>query len=153
MMKKSIHLLLTLLLSALVTYGGSGVNAYFYCCDDCRSEGPEAITGKLCCEIHSHDHETLLVDHRHNAGEHLCEMESHDSCGVERISFSWKSFTRPLVLQPLAIELNDAPFPVQKDPHSDQTQTLIFCYAETGCQKPPNLSSKVYLAMLTILLI
>lgn len=152
-MKRSIHILLTLILSALIVYGGSGVNAYFYCCDDCRSEGPEAITGKLCCEIHSHDHETLLVDHRHNAGEHLCEMESHDSCGVERIAFSWEPSTRHQEPQPQAIDLGAVPFLLQATIHPDEVDTVIISHPETKCQKPPNLSNEVYLTLLTTLII
>lgn len=152
-MKRSIHILLTLILSALIVYGGSGVNAYFYCCDDCRSEGSEVITAHRCWEIHSHEHEATSTDHSHSVGNHLCEVGSHDNCGVERIAFSWEPSTRHQELQPQAIDLGAVPFLLHATTHPDEVDTVIISPPETKCQKPPNLSSEVYLTLLTTLII
>ncbi|MDD2515401.1 MAG: hypothetical protein WC191_07695 [Proteiniphilum sp.] len=152
-MKRSIQILLTLILSALIVYGGSGVNAYFYCCDDCRSEGSEVITAHRCCEIHAHKHEAATTDHRLNVSHHLCEVGSHDNCGVERIAFSWEPSTRHQEPQPQAIDLGAVPFLLQATIHPDEVDTVIISHPETKCQKPPNLSSEVYLTLLTTLII
>ena len=152
-MKKSIQLLLSLLLSCLVIYGGSGVNAYFYCCDDCRSEGTEVVIGQRCCEIHAHTHDAHLADQLHMDGYNVCELGSHDNCGVERVAFSWESFTRHQELQPQAIDLNSMPFMVQPTAELDPADTPTPSYFPTGSQKPPNLSNAVYLTLLTTLII
>ena len=152
-MKKSIQILLSLFLSALVIYGGSGVNAYFFCCDDCRSEGSEVIIGQLCSEIHSHTHDAILADQRHNVGDQLCKVGSHDNCGVERIDFNWESFTRHQELQPQAINLDALPFMAEATRHPDPTETVMLSHLHSESQKPPNLSSEVYLTLLTTLII
>ena len=153
LMKTSIHLLLTLFLTVLVIYGGSGVNAYFYCCDDCRSEGSEVITDHRCCEIHTYAHQANFDSNRHDTTNHLCEIETHDSCGVERIAFSWETFNRNQELQPQAIDLHDVPLMAHLIQSHDQMPSAMISSPETESQKPPNLSSEVYRSLLTTLLI
>lgn len=152
-MTTSIHLLLTLFLTVLVIYGGSGVNAYFYCCDNCRSEGMEVITDHRCCEIHASALKVSLDSQRHDTANHLCEVGAHDSCGVERIAFSWETFTRNQELQPQAIDLHDVPFLAHSTQNHDLTPGAMISRPETESQKPPNLSSEVYRSLLITLLI
>ena len=152
-MKQSFHFLLTLLLSALFVYGGSGVNAYFFCCDDCRAMGSSAVTEHKCSEIHSHAHETGITDHRDGENDQQYAVGLHDSCGVERITFSWESFTRYQELQPLTIDLDETPFWANISDHHDLAKSWNLTCHHTGSHKPPNLSREGYLSLLTILLI
>lgn len=155
-MKKSIFILLTLFLSALIVYGGSGVNAYFYCCDDCRTEGATVVTEDKCCEIHSHDHGDANTTHMHlEVKEHsLCTFEMHDTCGIERIHVDWQSFTQlQHPLQPLVLDLDHSPFLITTGTSFAAAALSSPAYSNRRTQKPPDLSKEVYLSLLTTLII
>lgn len=153
-MRKSIFILLTLFLSALIVYGGSGVNAYFYCCDDCRSEGVTVVTEDKCCEIHSHDLSHGTQMHNGVEAHSLCLFEMHDTCGIERILFNWQSFTQlQYLLQPLAIDLDHSPFVTSAGSTIAAVNLSSQAYGQIGTQKPPDLSKEVYLSLLATLII
>ena len=94
----------------LVFYGGAGVNIIFYCCNECQSEGLNALKNNKCCDIHHHPHDNPVA---HNAisgccddrcnhhdpedlsdTEHayscICDLHTcNDLCSLERIDFDW----------------------------------------------------------------
>lgn len=148
-MEKSIQYLLTLFLATLITYTGSGVNAYSFCCDDCRYEGTVAVTKNLCCEIHLHNHKKSLNSCQYPTDKYLCEFDSGDICKVEHISCNWESSLPQMDLQPNTVSLFDSTL----TPHNSSIipNTFPLLLLHTGSQKPPNLSSKTYAALLTTL--
>lgn len=153
-MRKSIFILLALFLSALIVYGGSGVNAYFYCCDDCRSEGASAITEDKCCEIHSHEHADGTHMHLEVKEQFMSTFEMHGTCGIERINFTWQSFTQlQYQLQPLVLDLDHSPFMISTGTSFAVADISSPAYSNRRSQKPPDLSKEAYLSLLTTLII
>lgn len=153
-MKKGIHILLSFFLTALIIYGGSGVNAYFFCCDDCRAEGPNAVVKHKCCEIHHHHHLGGLITHQE---EHVCSpyvVEAHGTCGVDRIHFDWQPSSDDQVqLQPLTVDLTRLPFLVAGESGIAVNKLPEPHYPSKRGQKPPNLSKDDYFSLLTTLII
>ena len=109
-MKKIFTYPVTLMMAALIFYGGAGVNLILYCCNLCRSEGLEAVSNDKCCEIHHHHHAgNHQIHHASGCCEHesnACTEENHidriqdycdlqddqstgECCSFERISFDW----------------------------------------------------------------
>lgn len=75
-------------MSALVFYGGAGVNVISFCCNDCRNEGTEVLKKDMCCEIHGHshhEHEVAVECDDHCNIQHTDEM----CCNLKRIDFDW----------------------------------------------------------------
>ena len=151
-MKKSIHIFLGIFLATLMVYGGSGVNAYFYCCNDCRDEGTAAFVEHKCCDIHHHHHLSGFITHYE---DHLCDqsISSHDDeCGVERFSVDLSfSSDNDIKLQPAIIDINfDYLVAVQDITYDADIQNSANL---TPSQKPPNLSKDDYFSLLTTLII
>ena len=153
-MKKRIITFITLLLIFAVSYGGSGVNMYFYCCDDCRSEGLSAIVYQKCEEVHHHHHMGGLIVHYTSDDSCVHQLtENPDFCGVERISVSWDSHTNVIShLQPAILNLNPLFIHI-----AEKTEALSMPVQELrdhgSSQKPPNLSKLTYFSLLTTLII
>lgn len=141
-MKKFLSISLVFLLAFVITYAGSGINAYSFCCDDCHSLGAEAVASNMCCDMHHHSETPSDND--------TCD-NSHDKCNIERLAIELQdiSFTQEL----LFIKVLDIPFPtlpyVARQP--------IECVNTTGfitqSQKPPNMSEKTYFSLLETLII
>ncbi len=151
-MKKKIFTLIALLLTAIVIYGGSGVNMYLFCCDDCRDEGAAAVIEHKCCEIHHH-HSDDSTEHQEDYLRDLNIHDSHGECGIERVSVNWTySLGKTHNLSPVIIFLPDLVsftniFNLSLF-YDSQSNTF-----ETNSQKPPNLSKEVYFNLLTSLII
>ncbi len=151
-MKKKIFTLIALLLTAIVIYGGSGVNMYLFCCDDCRDEGAAAVIEHKCCEIH-HRHSDDSTEHQEDYLRDLNIHDSHGECGIERVSVNWTySLGKTHNLSPVIIFLPDLVsftniFNLSLF-YDSQSNTF-----ETNSQKPPNLSKEVYFNLLTSLII
>ena len=109
-MKKIFTYPVSLILAALIFYGGAGVNLISYCCNLCRSEGIEAVSNDKCCEIHHHHHtgnhqihhmsgccelvcNTHSEDNHNNRIQDYCGLQDDQStgecCSFERINFEW----------------------------------------------------------------
>lgn len=153
-MKKVLFTLVALLISAIVIYGGSGVNMYFFCCDDCRHEGAAAIIEHKCCEIHHSSHSVDLADNGNH--EYICDLNTHDShceCEIERISVDWTySVAKIHDLNPVIISLHDLVLFADISNLSliDDSQSNNF---KRKSQQPPDLSKEVYFNLLTTLII
>jgi len=139
-MKKINIYSVTILLIALVFYGGAGVNFISYCCNLCRHEGIEAVIKDKCCDIHHHHHD----DHD--------EHTSENCCSFERINFDWSA-------QNFSKQETDFS-PVKQDIHSCNLLTLSFVdLIKTGKihshipHGPPKVLPCDYLSILTVLLI
>ena len=148
-MKKKWITVIVLMLCLIVAYGGSGVNVYFYCCDDCRSQGTMAITEDKCCEIHHHHDSDVSASHI----RHECDaLESTDACGVERISVNWNSYVHQINLQPVFSYLDNHIFLINKEILEPFGFTKsVPLYSDT--QKPPNLGEDTYFDLLNTLII
>lgn len=148
LMKRIATYLAVCFLALLVCYGGSGVNLFTFCCDDCQSEGLSALLENRCCEIHDHHHCDPTA---HHADGH-CDDETDESecCGVDRIEFEWKSVStmafdfQPLVMDLPAFQLSYYTF--VPDPY------VKLCMVEEASGPPP-VCPKVYLSLLTTLII
>jgi len=109
-MKKIGTYSVTLLMIALVFYGGAGVNFISYCCNLCRHEGIEAVLKDKCCDIHHHANNNL-TNHVSDCCDNSCDSHAEDNpvnipnescgfsdehasgncCSFERISFDWSA--------------------------------------------------------------
>jgi hypothetical protein len=146
-MKKSIYIFLATFLSVLIFWGGSGVNAYFFCCDDCRTE--KIITGTDCCStsqnitLHNNDNACLY----HRLAEGKC-------CGVDRIEFDWQSASgNQINLQPLSIDLDNSIFLSVHEAKSVADTLSLYRLLNRQSQKPPDLSKDDYFDLLCMLII
>lgn len=146
-MKKVFTYLFVVVMAILVFYGGAGVNVASFCCQDCRSEGLEVLTGDKCCEIHGHSHELEheTIEHTDGSLNHPHEM----CCDMSRISFDWGSekvsveSPQPVILDLLTdglLNISLISFPIVKE-------------ITSVMPKGPPLPPRAYLSTLTILLI
>jgi hypothetical protein len=153
-MRKSIFTTIAVLLAILIAYGGSGVNIFFYCCDDCRSEGPDAVIGGTCCELHHHHHLNGLITHfdKHTCTQHLAGTP--DECGVERISVLWESTSNnnPGVA-PLSFYLAHSFTAQIPSAKLSSDVTPLIGSVNPATQKPPHQSKAEYFSLLTTLII
>ena len=145
-MEKKVTGLFTLLLAALIFYGGAGVNIVTYCCNDCRSEGVAVLQESSCCEVHGHEHKQ---DTGISETTPSCQTEDA-SCDLERISFDWNSAGQYAVnLQPLVVDLLSFGIsPVSLIPVVAANH-LFYSDGES----PPIVCPRIYLSLLTTLLI
>jgi hypothetical protein len=153
-MRKSIFTTIAVLLAILIAYGGSGVNIFFYCCDDCRAEGVEAVIGDTCCELHHHHHLNGLITHfdKHTCTQHLAGTP--DECGVERISVLWESTSNnnPGVA-PLSFYLAHSFTAQIPSAKLSSDVTPLIGSVNPATQKPPHQSKAEYFSLLTTLII
>lgn len=150
MMKKTFTYLFILVMSALIFYGGAGINVISYCCDKCRSAGIEVVSDHKCCEMHKHHHE------HHAAANPSCEkcIEHTDDmcCGLKRLKHDWNNQNvsdSELDIEPVAIDLLYAgTCNISTIPLLSAEENLIIM--ATG---PPLKIPRAYLSLLTTLLI
>lgn len=141
-MKEKITYLFLLFMATLIFYGGAGVNIVTYCCNDCRAEGVAVLKEKSCCKVHGHD--------RPFAGAVPDCGPGCDGCDVERVSFDWNS-VHPLTLNlhPVVTDLiSSAVSPLSWVPGLATTDLLRF-----DGKSPPAVCPRIYLSLLTTLLI
>lgn len=152
-MKKVLFTLVALLISAIVIYGGSGVNMYLFCCDDCRIEGTAAFIEHKCCEIHHHHHSDDSTEYQEDYLRYLNIHDSHSECGIERVSVNWTySIEKKQDLNPVIIFLPDLVLfaGISNLSLIDDSQSNNF---KRKSQQPPDLSKEVYFNLLTTLII
>lgn len=169
MMKRIAYIFTSLLLITLIAYGGSGVNLYFFCCDDCRDDGViKAIVEHSCCERHHHNHSESIA-HNHESGcccapshdaRHSmhtsytsCDETSHGACNVQRISVNWQTAqSENPEIAPTSFDVFSSTFCLFTPQNYDLKPTISFIrYSDT--QKPPNLDKDIYLSLLNTLII
>lgn len=155
MMQRCVSIFIVVILSLLVAYGGSGVNAYFFCCGKCPTEGMVAPITDSCCESSS-----LMPDGLDSMCDRCSQCDSvgfqanHRECGVERITFDWQWFqSNPIQLQPIVVDLDDCLFSQSFPDFSTEGLLLVFCDENRRTQHPPNLSKRDYFSLLTTLVI
>lgn len=153
-MKNNFLTFLSVLLAILIAYCGSGVNIFFYCCDDCRSEGTEAVIGGTCCELHHHHHLNGLITHldKHTCNQHLANAP--DKCGVERISVLWESNSNnnPGV-EPFCVYIVHSLSALISSSKLSSDIIPLIGFENPASQKPPHLSKEEYFSLLTTLII
>lgn len=153
-MQRNAFILLSIFLSVLISYGGSGVNTYFYCCGNCRADSRSTAVEQECCEVHPHHHESCLLSYH---DDHNCDQSvrhTHGECSVDRIEFDWQSSQgNRIELQPKVIDLNYIFF----FPMEQLTDMIAYLSPvsrwERQSQKPPDLSKEDYFSLLTLLII
>ena len=153
-MKRVFRILPVLFVAIAIVYGGSGINIYSYCCDDCRAEGISAIVEHKCCEIHEHKHEDDR--HPHQPADHLCTQDTHfpsedfHACSIERVEPDWSNYTsQKMAVQPVFTYIDNFVFV----PDGEAPELLLQQLRYTDTQKPPDLSKDIYLDLLTTLII
>lgn len=147
---KNFSILLTLVLAALIAYGGAGVNYVTYCCSHCQSVGIERMIEKKCCETEKENEEkhdsSLNVE---NKG--IAKLQQDKKCGIHRINFLWKyPVSQKIQLLPVVLDLLSDGFSCLFSPALVSADFLTrFLEGE-----PPDLySPRDYLSFLTLLLI
>ncbi len=147
-MKKLLSISLTILLAIVISYAGSGINAYSFCCEDCHTFGVEAIVGEKCCDIHHDEHHS---EQKSNDNA-FCET-SHDQCSLDRLDMDLQDAPSENNQTQIAIHLMDIYFTTLLYPSSriEPDETITGDVSQT--QRPPNLSEIVYFTMLETLII
>ena len=148
-MKKFLSISLLFLLAIVITYAGSGINIYSFCCDDCHTVGVEAITTNKCCDIHHDEHSSKenifdIVD--------TCE-KSHDQCTLERMDIDLQGVSFQKSQTQISIKVLEVLFPTLSYLSNNQTECKKSIGFITQTQKPPNLSKLVYFSLLETLII
>ncbi len=147
-MKKFLSVSLTVLLAIVITYAGSGINAYSFCCEDCQTYGIEAIVESKCCDIH---HEVCQSEQIVN-NDALCS-DSHGQCSLERLDIDLQSITTQQDQTQIAINQLDIYFTtLLYELNKEELDETITGYISQS-QKPPNLSKHVYFSLLETLII
>jgi hypothetical protein len=148
-MKKAIHILLSLFLSALIFYGGSGVNVFFFCCDKCQAEKATVVAifvGIQCCSDSQKD--------SNNACCSRCQTEGEVCCSVDRIEFDWQLSSRNQTqLQPLSNDLDSSIFLLAHKTKPTTDALLLYRLLNRQSQIPPHLSKNDYFDLLCTLII
>lgn len=147
-MKKLLSISLTLLLAIVITYAGSGINAYSFCCEDCHTFGVEAIVAEKCCDIH---HDEQAAEQESNDIT-ICET-SHDQCSLDRLDIDLQDAPSENNQTQISIKQLDIYFTTLLFPSNriEQDETITGYVSQT--QKPPNLSKLVYFSLLETLII
>ncbi len=147
-MKKFLSISLTFLLAIVITYAGSGINAYSFCCEDCHTFGVEAIVGDKCCDIHD-DECSAEQESSENA---ICD-NSHQHCSLDRLDIDLQDAPSENNQTLLSIKQLDIYFTTLLFPSNriEPDETITGYVSQT--QKPPNLSEIVYFTMLETLII
>lgn len=147
-MKKQLSISICILISIIIAYAGSGINAYTFCCDECHTYGIDAITVNKCCDIHHDDCSSNLDSN----GTHFCES-AHDQCGLDRLGIDLQEiqieqnqfFNKILSFEQLFIETLQQLI--------SETNTITISGDISKSQKPPNLSKSIYFSLLETLII
>lgn len=149
-MKKFLSISVSFLLAFVITYAGSGINAYSFCCDECHTYGIEAIAGDICCDIH---HDEPASEQNTPENDVTCDSLHEQQCSLDRLDIdpqdapSERSQTQTIIKQ-LDISFTDLLYLSNKIV-KDETITAYI----TQTQKPPNLSKHVYFSLLETLII
>ncbi|MDR2473365.1 MAG: hypothetical protein LBD53_07400 [Tannerella sp.] len=156
-MKSFCTYLLVVPMTALVLYGGAGVNVIRYCCDNCRQIGIESVSAMECC---AHENSTCkalspaglksseIVKKHCSNGE--IPSSRKNCCSFEHITFDWNSHQAlKQIIDPIFVTF-----------FADKTSALLINIsiigkaAETVMNTgPPVTPPRDYLAILTVLLI
>ena len=140
MKNSAIHIFLSLFLSILVIYGGSGVNVVLISCTDCKGKATvlERLIGKQCCC-------TLQA---------LADCDHTDCCSVTRIDFDWQPTSGNYThFQPLSIDLHYAASLSANDTGSAIYASSLCRLFNRKSQSPPYLSKDDYFDLLNMLII
>ena len=148
-MKKFLSTTFCLLLAFVITYAGSGINTYSFCCKDCQTYGVEAITGHKCCDVHEEDCSSSEQDTKQNA---FC-VDTHQQCELDRLNLDLQDVSaengqfniKTPVLTPLFVAT------LQNLMVLSENEPLTGYVSQT--QKPPNLNRLVYFSLLETLII
>ena len=148
-MKKSLSISLVFLLAFVITYAGSGINAYSFCCDDCYSFGIEAITAESCCDIHHDDNsskqDTNDIDDNY--------QYTHQKCSIERFNIDTEDISVEDNLSETTIKVLETLYPTLPYLSKQYTESKDIDRFVTRTQKPPNMSKDVYFSLLETLII
>ena len=147
-MKKFLSISLIFLLTIVITYAGSGINAYSFCCEDCHTIGVEVILGDKCCDIHQDECSSELD----NFNNDICET-SHGECSLERLNIDLQSAFSDKSPTELATKVLDIYLTTLRSYIIQNTQDITIIGYISQTQKPPNLSNFVYFSLLETLII
>ena len=148
-MKKFLSTSVSFMLAIVITYAGSGINAYSFCCDDCHTFGIEAIVGQKCCDVHIEDCST---SEQKAYEDEICDT-SHQQCELDRLILDLQDGStqaNQLVIKTLFIKsfFTATHHNLIK---TAENEPLIEFVSQT--QKPPNQSTLVYFSLLETLII
>ena len=146
-MKKFLSISLVFLLAFVITYAGSGVNAYSFCCDDCHSFGIEAITAEKCCDIH---HDNNSSDQERYDSENSYQ-HTHQKCSIERFDIDIEDTSIESNLSQTTIKMLETLYPILPHLSKQYTESKDIDRFVTRTQKPPNMSKDVYFSLLETL--
>ena len=147
-MKKLLSISLTVLLAIVITYAGSGRNAYSFCYEDCHTLGVEAVVADNCCDIH-HDKQSAEQE----SNDIVISETSHEQCSLDRLDIDLQDAPTDNNQAQISIKLLDIYFTtlLYSSNRIEPDETITGFVSQT--QRPPNLSEIVYFTMLETLII
>ena len=148
-MKKIGTYSISMLIAALIFYGGAGVNMISYCCNLCRAGGIEVVINDKCCDIHHHQHTN---NKQATSPYSFHEHEAGSCCNMNRISFDLSAqslLKQEFDFKPVALQLFSCNLTGIFSANLLQDNNII-AYAPHG---PPLVLPSDYLSILTVLLI
>ena len=87
MKRSALHIVFSLLFSAIFLFAGTGYNIIQYCCNDCEEAGITMSTEMSCECIHQHHHlEGDIHAHHYQTSSVPCVHEYNKSCDIDRLT-------------------------------------------------------------------
>ena len=148
-MKKFLSISFVYLLAVAITYAGSGINAYSFCCDVCYTVGVEAITSSICCDIHQDE----CTPEENNSDNTTSSENSHEECSIERLDIDTEDISFETNQSKLSIKVLNTLFSTLPYLSNEEIEVKEVTGFITQTQKPPNLSKNDYFSLLEILII
>mgnify|MGYP001413803280 CR=1 FL=1 len=148
-MKKYLSISLIFLLTIVITYAGSGINAYSFCCDVCYTVGVEAITSNACYDIHQDE----CTREENNSGNTTSSESSHEECSIERLDINTENISFETNQSKLSIKVLNTLFSTLPYLSNEEIEVKKATGFITQTQKPPNLSKNDYFSLLETLII
>lgn len=136
------------MLTIVISYAGSGINAYSFCCEVCHTFGIEAAVAQNCCDIHLNECSLDEV-----AETNAASVNAHGHCSLERLDIDLQNNLTEknqtlISIKQLDISFTTMLYQLYK---IEQDETITGYVSQT--QKPPNLSELVYFTLLETLII
>lgn len=95
MKRTFLHIIISVFLSAMFLYAGTGYNLTHYCCNDCKNAGMEAVAEMSCESIHEQHCHDANTTHEHSKVTHACFHTLTKGCDVERLTVDIPSIQKP----------------------------------------------------------
>ena len=80
------HIIISILLSCIFLFAGSGFNLISYCCNTCAEAGIEKVAEMSCECIHHHHDADGSEHHQHTTVENICGHDFEKGCDLTSLT-------------------------------------------------------------------